>query len=497
MDRTQKAIVIGSGIGGIATAGILARKGYKVVLFEKNSGFGGRCGSISRDGHRFDTGATFLMMPGAYEELFAALGKDLHKELKLFRMDPIYSLRYANGNRIDFTSDLHKLQEQFESIEPGSYGRFLKLLATGYWTYKDSMKLINRNYDTVLDPSLLTFPLKMLRYKAFHDQYRYISRIFKSEELRALFTFQNLYMGQNPMKASGIYHQLPFMELSDAVYFPEGGMGMVAEKLLEAAVELGVEAIGGAPVQKINVEKNRANGVFLKDGTFHEADLVVANADLPFVYREMLPAGRKSKKLDKLNYSCSAMVFHWAVDTVFPQLGQHTVFVSDQNKEACRTIFEEHSDAASPSIYVHSPVRSDRTAAPAGHDSLTAIVHTGRITRENGVDWTALKERTRNAILKRFEQEGMKDFEKHIKFEICYTPQHWSSVLNLTYGATFGSVGHNLLQMGFLRPGNQHKKYRNLFFVGGSTVPGSGVPLALSSAKLVTERIEKNAVPAS
>ena len=140
---------------------------------------------------------------------------------------------------------------------------------------------------------------------------------------------------------------------------------------------------------------------------------------------------------------------------------------------------------------MHSPIRSDNTAAPENQDSITAIVHTSNIDDQETHDWEALKKQARNAIMKRFEEEGLSDFEKHIKFEVCFTPETWQSAFNLTRGGTFGSLGHNLLQMGFLRPGNQHKKYRNLYFVGGSTQPGSGMPLALTSAKLVTERIER------
>ena len=430
-------------------------------------------------------------MPEIIEQVFSAVGKNMHEELNLIRMDPLYSLFFTTGERIDFTSDLHRLQAQFEAVEPGSFARFLKLMAKGFRIYKDSTKLIHRNYYTLLDPTLLYFPYKMLRFKAFHDQYRYISRYFKSEELRALFTFQNLYMGQDPMNAPGIFLQLPFMELSDGVFFPEGGMSQIPDKLLKAAGDLGVKAFLNSPVTKIQTEGKKVKGIVLKNGSYHEADLVVANADLPYVYRELLPPGRRYRKLNKLKYSCSAVAFHWGLDRIYPKLGQHTVFVSGSNKEASKSIFRDHGDAAEPSIYVHSPVRSDPSAAPEGQDSITAIVHTGHITVSGSQDWSELKERSRNAILKRLKGEGMIDFDKHIKFEIAFTPQNWLSLLNLTRGSTFGSVGHNLLQMAFLRPANQHAKFRNLFFVGGSTVPGSGVPLALSSARLVTDRIAR------
>ena len=491
MQKGKNVVIIGSGIGGIVTAGNLARNGYNVTVFEKNAFAGGRCGKYVKDDHRFDVGATFLMMPGIYKEAFESVGKDMAQELKLTRIDPIYRIKFPGEKEILFSSDLVKMQSQFEELEKGSYGRFLKLLNIGFNIYDKSMRLIDRNYFKFFDLSLIKYPFLLLKYKAFHNHYKYISSFFKTEELRALFTFQNLYLGQNPYAASGMYTFLPFMEVSDGVYFPEGGMHEVAESLLSTAREYGVKVVLNSPVSRIEVENKLAKGVTLEDGSFHPADIIVSNADLPYVYTHLLPAGRKAKHLNKLEYSCSAIVFHWGVDKVFPQLGQHNVFVSARHEESCRIIFRENSFAEEPSIYVHSPVRSDKSAAPENQDSITAIVHTGNIDEADNQNWDEIKDRARKAILNRFEKEGLSNFEKHIKFEICFTPATWKTRFNLTRGGTFGSIAHNLMQMGFLRPGNHHKKYKNLYFVGGSTQPGSGMPLSLLSAKLVTERIER------
>ena len=491
MQKGKSVIIIGSGIGGIVTAGNLAAKGYHVTIFEKNAFPGGRCGKYIKDEHRFDVGATFLMMPGVYQEAFASVGKNMFEELKLNRIDPIYRIKFPGEKEILFSSDLATLQSQFEKLEAGSYGRFLKLLNKGFNIYEKSMRLIDRNYYKFFDLSLIKYPFLLLKYKAFHNHHRFISRFFKSEELRALFTFQNLYLGQNPYSASGMYTFLPFMEISDGVYFPEGGIHEVAESLLSAARENGVKLELNSPVTNIEVENKRAKGVTLEDGSFHPADIIVSNADLPYVYTNLLPPNRKAKRLNNLKYSCSALVFHWGMDRVYPQLKQHNVFVSSKHKESCKIIFRENSFAEEPSIYVHSPVRSDKSAAPDNQDSITAIVHTGNIKETDDHNWDELKEMARKAILNRLEEEGLSDFEKHIKFEICFTPDTWKSEFNLTRGGTFGSIAHNLLQMGFLRPDNHHKKYKNLYFVGGSTQPGSGMPLSLLSAKLVSERIER------
>lgn len=491
MKSGKKVIVIGSGIGGITTAAYLSQQGHEVQIFEKNAYPGGRSGSFVKDGHRFDMGATFLMMPGIYRETFSRLGRSLEDELKLHRMDPVYRVKFPGEKQILFTTDLASLQVQLEAMEKGSFGKFLKLMNTGFRIYERAMPLISRNYFSFLDPSLIKFPFLVYGYKGYHNHYRLVSRYFRSEELRAFFTFQNLYMGQNPFGASGMYLFLPFMELADGVYFPEGGMHRVAERLLKVAEESGASLTLNAQVTRIETEGNKASGITLQDGSFHPCDVVVSNADLPFVYNNLLPESMKARRLNRLKYSCSAVVFHWGVDKVWPGMLQHTVFVSEKHRESCRTIFREHAFAEEPSIYVHSPVQSDPSAAPPGQDSITAIIHTGNLNKTHSYNWEELKKIARESVIKRFEREGLTDFGNHIKFEVAFTPDLWESVFNLSRGGTFGSVGHNLMQMGFLRPANHHRKYRNLFFVGGSTQPGSGMPLALLSARLVTERIER------
>lgn len=488
----KEVIIIGAGIGGIATAANLARQGHRVKIFEKNAYAGGRCGRFEKDGHRFDIGATFLMMPGIYQRIFTALGKNLFEELDLYRIDPVYKVKFPGEREILFTSDLARMQAQLESIEKGSYGRFLKLMNKGFKVYEEAMPLVDRNYFRFFEWVFFRYPFLLIKHKAFHNHYRYVSRYFRSPELRAFFTFQNLYLGQNPFKASGMYVFLPFMELGDGVYFPKGGMHAVADSLLSIARAHDAELFLDSPVTKIEVNNRLAKGIYLQDGSFHPADLIVSNADLPFVYDQLLPKNGKARRLKRKQYSSSAVVFHWGVDTVFPQLKQHTVFVSDTHRESCRAIFRDKTLPEDPSIYVHSPVRSDPSAAPENQDSLTAIVHTGNIRDGEDPDWEVIRNRARDAILRRFEQEGLTRFQDHIKFEICFTPETWRSAFNLTRGGTFGSLGHNILQMGFLRPGNHHKRFRNLFFVGGSTQPGSGMPLSLASARLVTERIERS-----
>jgi phytoene desaturase len=193
-----------------------------------------------------------------------------------------------------------------------------------------------------------------------------------------------------------------------------------------------------------------------------------------------------------MKYSCSAICFHWGLDKVYTQLGHHSVFLSDGFREGLDKIFKDKSISDHPSFYIHAPVRTDPDAAPAGHDTLSFIIGSGHVDKMKNQDWDNLKKKTRNAVVQRLKQLGMNDIEEHIKFEICYTPENWEKACNITRGSVFGSLAHNLLQMGYFRPHNQHSRYKNVFFVGGSTHPGNGIPNVLLSAKLTAERILKN-----
>jgi len=488
----KKVIIIGAGIGGITTAIHLSRQGYDVKIFEKNTYPGGRCGNFEKDGHRFDIGATLLMMTDIYEKTYESFGKNLFDELNLFRMDPIYSIKFSDGQDILFSSDLTNLQKQLEAVEQGSYTQFLKYMHESFRTYKLSMKhIIDRNYFRATEFFNLKNLLLLFRLKAFNNHYSHTAKFFKSELLRIVFTFQNIYVGQNPFSASAIFAMLPFLELTDGVWFPEGGMNQVVQNLLSIAKENGVEILYDQKVEEIILNGKKATGIRVNGDIVYDADIVVSNADLPFVYDNLLPESSAAKRIQKLDYTCSAFMFHWGMNKVYPQLEQHNVFVSDNYKENIDTVFKDKDLSVDPSFYVHAPTRTDKSAAPENEDTISIIVPVGHIEENKNQDWTVLKDQARNAILNRLKKEGLSDFEKHIRFEVCYNPKTWESMFNLSRGSVFGSLSHNLLQMGYMRPHNQHKKYKNLFFVGGSTHPGNGIPMVLLSAKHTSEKVIK------
>ena len=488
------ALVIGAGLGGIATAARLARAGFQVRVLEKNEAPGGRCSQLVCDGYRFDIGATLLLMPEVFAETYTALGERIEDHLELRRVDPTYRLHFADDTQLVLTSNLNALQAQVEAIEPGSFGGLLRYLVEGHQAYHLCLqRFVGRNFYHLPDYfSVQNLPL-LFKLKALVKHYDNIGHYFQDPHLKAAFTFQNMYLGLSPFDAPATYSLVQYTELTDGVWFPIGGIYRVIESLVSIAEAHGVRFMYNTPVKQIEVDGNRATGVVLHDGSRLGADVIVANADLPYVYSHLLPGRAEASRLERLQYTCSAIMFYWGVDTVYPQLGTHNVFLAGDYRASFDRIFRDHLLPDEPSFYVHAPARTDPSAAPPGQDTLMVLVPAGHLDAGITQDWNALQARARSAVIHRLATSaGIDDLEQHLKCEVSYTPRDWFSVYNLAKGAAFG-LSHSFMQVGYLRPHNRHHRYGNLYFVGSSTHPGTGLPMVLLSARLTTERILKEA----
>jgi len=492
MSQKPTALVIGAGIGGIATAARLARNGYDVTVLEKNENSGGRCNQIVRDGHRFDIGPTLFLMPEVWEETFASLGERMSDHLDLRRIDPTYKVHFDDGLQLQLTSNISDMQAQLEKVEPTAFTGFLSYIAEGAKHYKLSLeKFVGRNFYNIFEYfSLANLPL-IFQLKALQKHYTNTSRFFKDERLKAAFTFQNMYLGLSPYDAPATYSLLQYTELAEGVWYPMGGMYAGIQALTRVAEKLGVEFIYNAPVKKLKVDGSKIVGAELEDGREFSADLFVGNADLPYIYDQLLPDPAEAKKLDEKLYTCSTIMFYWGVDKQYPQVAHHNVFLGGDYKASFDQIFQEHRLPDEPSFYIHAPARTDAAAAPEGQDTFYVLVPVGHLEARTQQDWDAMVNKARETVFTRIAKEmGITDLREHIKFEITYTPKTWQERFNLVKGAAFG-LSHNFWQVGFLRPQNRHAKYKNLYFAGASTHPGTGLPIVLLSARLTTERILK------
>lgn len=295
-------------------------------------------------------------------------------------------------------------------------------------------------------------------------------------------------MGLSPFEAPATFSMMSYTELAHGVWYPKGGMYCLVEALMEIARNSGVEFNFNVAVEQIELNGRRARGVALADGTHLDADAILANADLPYVYQQLLPQDGQAKRLSRKRFSCSVVSFFWGLDKVYGSLGPHTLFLADDYRENFTSIIRDLTLPHNPSLYVHAPTRLDPGMAPPTQDTLLAIVPVGHLSENGGQDWNGIRDRARLEVFRRLATLGITDLEDHIKFEVSYTPLSWRKRYNLMKGATHG-LCHNLTQLGYFRPRNRHSHYHNLYFTGASTHPGTGLPTALVSGRMAAERI--------
>lgn len=485
----KSVLVIGAGIGGIVAATHLAQHGIKVTVIEKNSRPGGRCDHFCREGHHFDTGPTLLVMPLLYEAEFAALGTSMRAQLDLLRVDPTYHLVFDDGSQLALTSDMNSMREQLETFERGSFQSLQRYMEEGGRHYDLSLeKLVNRDFRKASEFFRLEHIPLIYQLKPFANHYRNVSAYFDDPRLKAAFTFQDVYMGLSPFEAPATFSMMPYTELAHGVYYPRGGMYSIVEALMQLARAAGVEFIFDVAVKKIDVAPTFAHGIILENGHRLEADAVLANADLPYIYQKLLPDEDLAASMNRKRFSCSVISFFWGLDKTYPTLGPHTLFLAHDYRENFDRIIHELSLPANPSLYIHAPTRLDPSMSPSGEDTLIAIVPVGHMSENGGQDWGRIRDDARQQVFRRLASLGITDIQSHIKFETNFTPLSWRKRYNLMKGSTHG-LCHNLTQLGYFRPRNKHPRYQNLYFTGASTHPGTGLPTAMVSGRLSAQRI--------
>ncbi len=487
--KQPSVLIIGAGAAGITAAAHLAQRGFHVTVLDKNDHAGGRCDQLHREGHCFDTGPTLLVMPLIYEAEFAAMGASLWQRLELQRVDPTYHLVFDDGSQLALTSDLANLRKQLEGVEAGSFAGLLRYLEEGRRHYDIAIdKLVDRDFRKASDLfNLANVPL-LFQVHPLAKHYKRMQAYFDEPRLKSAFTFQDVYMGLSPYEAPATFSLMAYTELAHGVWYPKGGMYRIIEALMDIAREAGVEFFFDAEVDQILIAGDRVTGVRLIGGETMEANLILANADLPYVFNELLPDEKQANVLAGKKYSCSVISFFWGVDRQYSQLPPHTLFLADDYRENFKSISDDLTLPVNPSLYVHAPARLDLSMAPVGEDTLTAIVPVGHLSGNGEQDWAALRDQAREQVFRRLALLGISDLREHIKFETSYTPLSWRKRYNLAKGSTHG-LSHNLMQLAYFRPSNRHAKYRNLYFAGASTRPGTGLPTAMVSGRLTAKRM--------
>ncbi|MEP6687855.1 MAG: phytoene desaturase family protein [Gemmatimonadales bacterium] len=490
--RARHVIVVGAGLGGLAAAIRLRHRGFRVTVLERHGHPGGRCGLWESEGFRFDTGPTLLLMIDYLRALFAEVGRPLERYLELRQLDPNYRVHYADGTTLDVTSRLNGMLEGLERIEPGVGPRFLRFLSEAARLYRVGLDgFVDRNVHQRGDFFSLKNAGLLLRTRGMERLQRMVGRYFQSEKLRHAFSFQSLYLGLSPFESPAIYSLLPYTEVAGGLYFPMGGMHAMPRALARLAEEMGVDIRYRHDVRSLERSSERITAVTLADGTRLPADLVLANADLPYVYQTLL--AEKYPRIDRFDFSCSAFLMYLGVNRRYPALTHHALVVPADLRATCDAIFAGRMPA-DPAYYLCNPSKTDPSLAPPGCENLYVLVPVPSQLTGREIDWAIEGPRLEDAMLARLERFGLTDLRRHIVTRRTFTPADFTLDFSATRGEAFG-LAHGIDQVGYFRPHNRHPRIGNLYFVGQSTHPGCGIPMVLISSRLVVQRIaEEQAV---
>jgi phytoene desaturase len=485
-----KALVIGAGIAGIASALYLCKKGYQVQVFEVNSFPGGKLHAIEKDGYRFDLGPSLFTMPHLVTELFELFDKSPTEYLNYKRKQTLCNYFWEDGLRFSAKGDL----EEFTRDASNTFSEPAKNI-------KNYVEKNKRKYDLTaslflekslhkLDTYLSLNTLKAILKIGLLDVNSTLNETnkanFKNPKLVQLFNRYATYNGSSPYRTPGIMSMIPHLEMGYGTFFPNGGMHQITLSLYRLALEEGVCFNFEEKVLKINVDGNKAVGVLsTKDN--YEADCVVSNMDIFPTYKQLLKNQRYPKKTLNQERSSSALIFYWGIQKNFPELDLHNIFFSESYEREFDAIFNKKSIINDPTVYINISSKENPSDAPVGHENWFVMINA---PGNYGQDWELLKQEAKRNIISKLNRLLKTDLEKLITTEHILDPVGIETDTSSYRGALYGAASNSKFAA-FLRHPNFSRAIENLYFCGGSVHPGGGIPLCLLSAKIVNDLVPK------
>jgi phytoene desaturase len=485
---SKSAIVIGSGVGGLAVAIRLAVKGYQVKVYERNSEAGGKISLLQKDGFVFDSGPSLFTQPNSLEELFADAGEPIQE---YFRYKPVpLACRYfwENGKMVNAYTHPDSLSKELkEKLEedPIKVKKYLKRADRAYSSIgsiflEHSLQLRKTWLNKRILPAISATRARYLT-STIHS---FNASVFRSPEAVQIFDRFATYNGSNPYKAPAMLTMIPHLELNEGVYYPEGGMISIAKALFQLARKKGVDFVFNCRVNKISSEGNRVKGIVI-DGQVIKADLVVSNSDVYYVYKDLLNDQKAAARVLKMERSSSALIFYWGIKKEFPALHLHNIFFSKNYAAEFEHLFKHRKMYEDPNVYVNITSKMEAGFAPPGQENWFVMVNA---PADTGQDWKSIRMKTRTAVLQKLKRILGEDIEALIATEMVLDPTGIESNTLSYLGALYGTSS-NSLRAAFLRHPNFSSSIKGLYFAGGSVHPGGGIPLCLKSARIVSNLI--------
>jgi phytoene desaturase len=481
----MKAIVIGSGFGGIAAALRLRSKGYSVSLIDRCSRLGGRAQVFERDGFRHDAGPTVITAPFLFEELFQLFGERFSDHVELVPMKPWYRFHFADGDHFDYGGTLEETLAEIARIEPRDCDGYRALLAHSKRIYDIGFtELSAQPFDRFM--TMMRQTPRLIGLRNYETVWQMVSRHLISDKLRQAFSIQPLLVGGNPFDTTSIYGLIHFLERAHGVHFAMGGTAAITRAMGELMERQGIEIKLNTTIDEVNVEKGVATGVTLANGEVITADVVVSNADAAYLYRRMIKPSKQASttrmKLAAAHYSMGLFVLYFGTTQTYPEVAHHTIWMGPRYRELLEEIFYKKTLAEDFSLYLHRPTATDASFAPEGCDSFYVLCPVPNL--QGNINWEKEGPRLRDRIVNALDRTILPGLKTTITADFYKTPEDFQEEYLSVHGAGF-SVAPLFRQSAWFRFHNRSEGIKNLFLVGAGTHPGAGMPGVLCSAKVV------------
>jgi phytoene desaturase len=483
--KRPHAVVIGSGLGGLAAGVRLGARGFRVSVFEKLESPGGRALQFTQDGFTFDAGPTIITAPFLLEELWTLAGRKLSDDIEIKSLDPFYAIRFNDGSVWTCSADPERMRAEVMKISPSDLQGYENFMRESEAIYKTGFEELGHvPFGSIADMAKIVPDL--VRLGAWRSVYGHVAKHIRNEKLRMALSFHPLFIGGNPFRATAVYSLIAFLERRFGVHCAIGGTGAVVRGLVKLIEGQGGAVTCNAAVEEILVENGQTQGVKLADGRTIRADIVVSNADSAETYRKLINGAPRRRwtdaKLKRARYSMSLFVWYFGTKRQFPNVRHHTIVMGPRYRELIDDIFERKLLADDMSLYLHRPTASDPSLAPPGCDSFYVLSPVPN--QDSGIDWVKEAPLYRARIAKRLSETELPGFEADIVTERLMTPIDFEQRLSSYKGAAFG-LEPVLTQSAWFRPHNRSEEVRNLFLVGAGTHPGAGLPGVISSARIL------------